>query len=312
MSRAPLPPWTKRDNLSTPPHQRIVDKINALSPLTPPEGSEFRSTPVGSGIVDKRPLTLVPPLIGVVVAAGPAGEADYSDERYWVRISRIDGTSAVTDLRATPATELTTSYNNREDNRADIVTATNLTENSLDKETSGIPRYEKGTHLLPLGRRVVVWSDIDTANPNNTRYFMAEAVSRECIVKVTAAKAGFGKYDGKIMYPKNADWSPYTDLVIADFTEGPDCWIENLAEVGQSGNALTDDGANRVLYKGTVRPRSKGSGGYEDEDGNEVDPNTLVGGETAVADRPVVIIGDYDWESCPASRAATTPDYYGS
>jgi hypothetical protein len=257
-----------------------------------------------------------PPFIGVIVATGANGEPDYPDERYHVRRSTIDGIDASVPntgpaLTADTTTPLTTGYWNQ-NGEPFIVTATNLTENSLDKETSGIPRYEKGTHLLPLGRRVVVWSDIDTANPNNTRYFMAEAVSRECIVKVTAAKAGYGKYDGKIMYPKNADWSPYTNIVIADFTEGPDCWIENLAEVGQSGNALTDDGANRVLYKGTVRPRSKGSGGYEDEDGNEVDPNTLVGGETAVADRPVVTIGDYDWESCPASRASTTPDYYGS
>jgi hypothetical protein len=315
MNFKPLPRYSGNSAiaLAAPTWNRTADMIERALNVSYVGAVRVTQSPNGTVVAVGAPARTVP-FIGVVVDAGPDGEADYTDERYWVRRSRIDGTDASVPIPtpADPTTPLTTSYWDDDNGDPVIVTATNLTENSLDKETSGIPRYEKGPHAVPLGRRVVVWSDIDTANPNNTRYFFVCAPFNVVLVKIVSETAGAGKYNGVILYAPTTDYSPYTDAVLADVgVDGVDCWVINTAELGQTGHALTDDGANRSVYMGIVRPRSRGAGGYEDEDGNEVDPETLVGGETAVADRPVVIIGDYDWAACASSRDASTDDFFG-
>jgi hypothetical protein len=63
---APLPPWTKRDNLSVPPHQRLVDGHNSLSLMTGSGDVDIVARPNGRAIVHTRPevpLGVVPIMI---------------------------------------------------------------------------------------------------------------------------------------------------------------------------------------------------------------------------------------------------------
>lgn len=208
-------------------------------------------------------------VFGVITVAGPRGASqnpDYTDERYWVRLSHIDGTDSETSEQATGITHITTSYDADEYSTdaplPPIITATNLAELNLDKEESGIAAYESGTHLLPKGKHVVVRCAIDLAEQPNARYYFYHMPQIRVMVSVNAD--GGGKYIGNFV-KETVAVAPTAEgnVALADFgTLGPECYIFNAAEKGMSTHALTDPSAavSGLVFPGYLLSRKAEDG----------------------------------------------------
>jgi hypothetical protein len=128
----PIPPWTKRDNFSTPSHQRLADGINALSFLTGTGELDTIAAPGGKTVANRRPFVVPEIVFGKVTGTGPNGEADFSgDGRYWVKKQRpqVPGTlTAITTLIDDDSPEGDMVANGSGDPIMDqIVMATNVT-----------------------------------------------------------------------------------------------------------------------------------------------------------------------------------------
>lgn len=107
----------------------IVDSVNSGAELTGAKGASTANTTAGKSILiknfDNVRLSLWP---GVIRSTGPAGEADFTDARYWVRPGYIDQSGTTHDTDET--------YIIPEDNDdAKAVVATNQTEAFLAHET---------------------------------------------------------------------------------------------------------------------------------------------------------------------------------
>jgi hypothetical protein len=137
-----LPQWNaQREPYRTIAGQmnKIVDAVNANA-LVADSGSEMLSTSSGKVISKQtRSTRIIVEWMGVVVGAGPNGESDYSDARYWVKPSFLQQTGATVDTdAAVPMEEDATD--------AQIATVTNIPELELD------------THELKVGAFVIVRS----------------------------------------------------------------------------------------------------------------------------------------------------------
>lgn len=84
MSTRPLTPWNARDPISAR-HLNEVWSESRTSRISFP-GANVSRFPNGTGI--QIPDSFIPSggYIGAITAAGPAGEADFPDEQYWVWI----------------------------------------------------------------------------------------------------------------------------------------------------------------------------------------------------------------------------------
>jgi hypothetical protein len=209
--------------------------------------------------------------IGVVTDHGPAGQANFTDDRYWVLLSRIDALDSVTSARAEPTTHLTTSAFEAND----IVCSTNLYETSLDKEEGGVTAFQAGTHLVPVGTRVLVFFDHDGAN--NERHCFMHPVSPCCVVRIGGNATGGGWYTGNILKSPTADPDPNTTLGDDDIgIVGPACYIANAQERGQATHELTTGSPVSKDYPGIIQARR-------------------------VDDMPVVVINGIDSMECTTS-----------
>lgn len=92
-----VPPWRKPDNFSTPAHQRLVDALNAIAFQTGTGDLDTVTTPGGRVVADRRPLIVDEIIFAKVVTAGPNSEADFTDNRYWVKKQDVRTPSTATN-----------------------------------------------------------------------------------------------------------------------------------------------------------------------------------------------------------------------
>jgi hypothetical protein len=187
---------------------------------------------------------------------GDSPEADYTDERYWVRRSFIDGIDSLTDDPATPRTHITTSYENDEDNQPVLLTASNIAEMYLDVEAGGIEAYQSGTHLLPVGTRVFVFYAVDAGgDPQNIRYFFVRPVQPRVLIAANATCGGV--YQAKFVKGATDDFDPEASTFdtsdIGAVADAFDCYAVNLAEKGLTTHYLT--AGTPTVFTGTLRSR---------------------------------------------------------
>lgn len=203
--------------------------------------------------------------VGVITNAGPDGQPDYDDERYWIKRSYIDDKDSETTADATATTHLTTSFVAEESDGEDdrIITATNLEEWNLDKEESGIAAREAGTHLLAKGAHVWVSWDMDRARQDRDserRYFFERAPNRIGWA-IPVSNAAAGKYNGKLLKPITTAPDASGVATAGDFgiaSDTIDCLIINAAEIGFGTNSLTEVTPKPVF--GTIGPRKSTEG----------------------------------------------------
>jgi hypothetical protein len=156
-----LDDWKDRQPLSAAHLQQPVDLLRKLAAL-PGFGLFFEGGDPGDLLFELR--------MGKIVAAGPNGEADYPDERYWVREQYIQG-GATTAAPVVLADENPWDPGNSDDQLLvpvehwdeevpAILTVTNL------------PELTDHTHALPAGLPVVYFAAYDRGDPPRTRLVM--------------------------------------------------------------------------------------------------------------------------------------------
>lgn len=187
-------------------------------------------------LVDANRVGTVKPLradqvwFGLVTDAGPSAEADYTDERYWVKRAKIDldeldnAETAITFAAKTGVFEET-------------VTATNLTE------------VITGNHRLPVDTPVILFRFFDDGTKSIPRYiFWTRRDSNELFpVDVSQTGGSGGNKTTKTSYTYTA-----TDAITA---------VELGTVLSPVFNTRTATGAHVAATKGT---------GYFDEAGNFV------------------------------------------
>ncbi len=267
----------------------IVRSVRTISAV---HGTGLRVTQGETGTVigpdSSEALRISPPFLAVVVSTGPKSEADFTDERYWVKKSFIDGQMSDTNTDATPRDYITTSYDEPKKVGGDgpdkddyvepfIICATNLDELNLDKEAGNISARQSGTHAIPAGVHVWVWTVYDTKLASDPRFFFERPPYRPVVCRVTGEADGGGKYEGKLVtLMPGADVDSTTNLSFSDYgTTGADCIILNAAEEGQSTHDLTDGSPISRTFPGVLLWRKSADEGW-----------------------PVVLINGYDFGDC--------------
>lgn len=147
-----------------------------------------------------------------IVAAGPSGQADWTDERYWLawQLAKESG----------PASRLSLAMAAVYDPA--IVTGSNIDEMTDDGSA--------GTHILPVGTKVWVW--IVEGAGGNAHYVFSRSLNPSVVVRVDANATGGGKYAGKILKP-TSDAEATGDLAMPEgMAVGDDCLILHLPEDG--------------------------------------------------------------------------------
>jgi hypothetical protein len=160
-------------------------------------------------------------LLVKIVSAGPNGEADYMDGRYWLqKIAVLAG-------KQNDAVKI--KNDNAEQNAGSkvdsIFTGTNC------------PEWHAMTHGLPVDGSQIFecfgWWDV--GSPNRKHYFFS-AVSRDDVVaKLTANRSYAGKYDG-FVYPGSPNDDGTGDLTMPDgLAAGQSCLVINADEGSETG-----------------------------------------------------------------------------
>jgi hypothetical protein len=253
-----VPNVTKRDSGKIPSTAVTNELAEAVMSLLPQQdaGQHFPN------------VILSPPFMGVIVAAGPNSEADFTNEQYWVSHAAIDSLESTSSNVATGHTHITSSdtYPER------IVSATNRAEHYLDVEHGGVTAYQTGTHLLPVGRRVFVFESTDGVGNSRFHFFHQPKI----VARVVGNEPCGGLYNGFFVVGATNDLDPeastfaHTDIGAT----GAACLIMNAAEEGLTTHYLTQGGGVSRVFPGWVRSRKSND------------------------DKHVVIINGYDFELC--------------
>jgi hypothetical protein len=278
---------------------------------------DLRQSPHLSAPIRRAGWTDVRAFWGVIVDKGPqktgdsatntdgtpAYEDDYPDERYWVRPAFIDPRDAITTDPADPTTYITTSFPDDDPDDAanpqGIVTATNRAELMLDKETGNLDEREPGTHLLPVGKHVLVFESTDTgvspdgdgeATEPNSRFHFYHAVQYRFLIIGDAEKPGTYKFNFEVERKDAFDPTGSTPLATEDFGDAPgpdtgandpgpddfDGYAVNRQEEGLSTHGITAGGGDGIRrFSGELRAR-RSTDGYLVVDFNG-DDNDLCG-----------------------------------
>jgi hypothetical protein len=229
--------WTNRSKLSAGHLNEEVDALNSL--LTQPDALVRK---LGEGGRDRR-FDLI---IGKTTNTGPNGEADGTNEVYWVTPQYILPASAVDD----PLT-----FNDEfpiqageGDTLPDTIAVTNL------------PEWLDGTHNLPVGTPVMVLPVYERTAKPKIRYVMSAGGGGTSSGNLTTIILT-GTWPGNALYQCN----PVSSLLltvpttIADVDEsyftpanavtGTNYVAINLAEVGLTeGHLLDTDGTNPRMF----------------------------------------------------------------
>jgi hypothetical protein len=217
----------------------------------------------------------------------PAYEEDYPDERYWVRPAFIDPKDAITTDPADPTTYITTSFPDDDPddpNPQGIIVATNRAELMLDKETGNLDEREPGTHLVPVGKHVLVFESIDTGvsadgeqagTEPNSRFHFYHAVQYRFEIIGNADKPGVYKFNFEVERKDAFDPTGSDPLATEDFGDAPgpdtgpddpgpddfDGYAVNRQELGLNTHGITAGGGDGIMrFSGDLRARQSTDG----------------------------------------------------
>jgi hypothetical protein len=189
----PIPPWTKRDNFSTPSHQRLADGINALSFLTGTGELDTIAAPGGKTVANRRPFVVPEIVFGKVTNTGPNGEADFTtDGRYWVikqRLAVPGSETAATTLIDDDSPEGDMISDGTDPVVDDIVFATNVTPGD--------------THLIAANTPVllIAFYATDDTGKRVKRYML-----------IPTASLPVGELDGMVYQNTSQDTGGFADV----------------------------------------------------------------------------------------------------
>jgi hypothetical protein len=194
--------------MSLPPNsgkRRIIDAINSGLPVTAGPGlisaGGSNGTVIGlDGVVGFGKNFWV----GLVQSAGPNGEADYTDHRYWIRRAYLSNAAANPNTAAPQAVTYTPLDST--DQWYIWVTVTNNAE-ALDS-----------SHNLDVGTRVLVWEEADAVG--QTKYYTFASAGGIGLYRITGVDTALGYYTMFEQVLTDAP-DPTVDLDLADYyTDG--------------------------------------------------------------------------------------------
>lgn len=158
MAEADLPKaWKQGDPFSAAHLNESTGVTRRLSHQSKSGNVRQLSTPTGTHfhvMDDNRTLRLY---LGLVVAAGPAGEVDFTDERYWVKIAYLVNVVATGSLSPAATFKADDTYIQQFGHPVVVTNLPEVPNHSHDLTTSGV---------LP----VVAWLDYD--DNGNPRWYM--------------------------------------------------------------------------------------------------------------------------------------------
>lgn len=232
-----LDEWTKGDRVGA---AKLNQSINAIKQLRQRMGgAEGPGGAVGMGM---------PPMLARVTTAGPNGEANYSDSRYWVKFALIDTegstsqpNTAILDIRDRSRSLASPTPS---DASPDVVTATNLAEAAYSNNA--------GAHALSDGQPVWVFPVYDSADVQTKRWVFSVQPEYTRLVQVTGSASGGGKYTGSLLARPASDIPAAGNLSAAEVTSGTieTIRIVNTREVGQSTHDLASASFLPLVFVG--------------------------------------------------------------
>lgn len=228
-----IPPWTRANNLSVTAHQRVVDAVNAGLLLTGTRNVGVRVGPNGRTIIDHATVTVTDLFFGLVTDAGPDGEADLTDNQYWIAKQRFNGAAAdPVDIEddESPVGEMIT------DSGGDP-----LAESIVAATDIGNPT-ERAWAVDDVVFVVGVFVEDDESREKRYVGIPLKPTSGGFLVKLTSNAAGGGWYNGKILtgtttLDGTADFDPDTGT-IPGLIEAADCLIINTIEAATHAMSL--------------------------------------------------------------------------
>jgi hypothetical protein len=168
--------------------------------------------------------------VAKVVNAGPDGEDDWTDERYWLSFQAAETAGATVDPDdpdADPSNEFLTFYDATNEHPDDqTVTATNLAEWAYNGGAGG-------THTLATDGTAVVLAFLWHDDNGTERWVFNRAVAVGVLVKITANQTGGGKYDGTVYGGTMTSTNTGNATLPEGLTAGQSCLVVNDDEDGQ-------------------------------------------------------------------------------
>lgn len=182
-----------------------------------PINDDDEQLPTLNGLAARLLPAFVEQFLGTIRAGPCGGGSDYTDARY-----AIDRAVPVINSGSTPAMILTT----RDTLSTSIpcIVATNLAELSA------------GSHLLSVGTTVYIFGVINHAGLR--QYVFNQPIVSGCVVQITSAGSGGGKYNGHILSGVSGAIATGTLAMPEGLSSGATCLILNEEEDGQSGHRL--------------------------------------------------------------------------
>lgn len=208
----PIPPWTQRDNFSKSRHQELVDAINGTGLTTGAGGLEILRTPGGQTISGPLAGKIDEIFMGKVVTAGPNGEGDYSDERYWLRKREItvassdDETARVTIADDdSPDGELIGEDDSGGDDEGQPIAETIVTATSVVERLAGTHTLQPDDEVLVIG----VYGRFGADGIVKRYLFWITSGTSTSVLRIGSAYGGRGWYGASICAkPSPYEWRP--------------------------------------------------------------------------------------------------------
>lgn len=186
--------------------------------------------------------------VGIIVNTGPASEADYTDERYWVKDVSLDSNAGINDqVTFTPveprAEELPYSL---PDGTSSVTVPTTFTVTNL-------PELVSHSHTQQVGKYVWYFTLVDGQDNPVSHCVMSEGGSGVLPI-LCGAPTARGFYAGTIMIPATGNIDPTSDISSAAIfnTGATHVILANLVEMGiLQGSTLIQGLTYNALYHST-------------------------------------------------------------
>jgi hypothetical protein len=182
---------------------------------------------------------------GIVVDAGPAAEADYTDGRYWIQRSKLENDENDNAASDVSFVELADGV----DYRYEIITATNLAETRLDADADTVELF---SHRVQVGSPVIVLKYMDEGSPGAWRYFFWQQPSDLQRMRVKSVADDYVRcvtYDGSVEGADTINVAKPYDLRRSPFDGNA---VNGVTYHYTSENVRTANDSNRTVLQ-TVR-----------------------------------------------------------
>jgi hypothetical protein len=225
----PLDKWTRGEVPTAAKLNQPVDALNQIASMMAADGSglTISDTAHGRTISLDTSRGVADEFLGYVVTAGPSSEADFDDQRYWVRRAFINSQTIQLDaLTIADDTQPsgTDANGNRATQRPEIVTAWNLAEFGYNDHSS-----YRLVHALQTttSHPVIVRGYYDRSTPPSKHYVFSSTS-----FKIDEEEIGIGGTSEGGTSEDSETWDIYTDL------SGPSVWVMSRVVYAHAGDEI--------------------------------------------------------------------------